>query len=107
MKLFHNKRNQWMGLGMLVLAGLSSNALACPGGQGGQGGQGGPMGQGGRMGPPPEAMAACSGTGENQACQFEAPHGTVTGTCRSIQNQMACVPQVGPPGGPGGQGGME
>jgi hypothetical protein len=63
-----------------------------PGGQGGQ--PGGPLGR-----PPQEAIDACSGAGEGDDCEFMAPHGKVTGTCRLIEGQLACVPAGGPPGG--------
>ena len=55
---------------------------------------GGPLG-----GPPQEAIDACSGVSEGDACEFMAPHGKITGTCRSIEGQLACVPAGGPPGG--------
>ncbi len=47
--------------------------------------------------PPPEAIDACNGTVQGNTCQITTPHGTLTGTCLSIVNQLACVPQGGPP----------
>lgn len=85
-----------LSLALLAFSAIPSLALACPGGN---------------QGPPPEATAACNGAAENQACEFQAPHGTVTGTCQNIQDQVACVPAGGPPqggqGGPSGPGGQQ
>lgn len=47
----------------------------------------------GLLEPPREAIQACSGKKQRDTCEFTAPHGTVTGTCRKIQNQLACVPE--------------
>ena len=44
--------------------------------------------------PPEEAISACSNKSEGVSCSFPAPHGTVTGTCRSIQGVTACVPSL-------------
>jgi Spy/CpxP family protein refolding chaperone len=57
----------------------------------------GPPGQGMPEGPqarpvPQEAIAACVGKNEQEACQFKAPHGNVNGTCRRNQNQLVCIP---------------
>ena len=49
--------------------------------------------------PPQEAIDACSGTGEGGTCEFMAPHGRITGICRLIEGQLACVPAGGPPEG--------
>ena len=44
-------------------------------------------------GPLPEkAIQACSQLGIGGSCQFNAPRGSITGTCQSFQNQLACVP---------------
>lgn len=62
----------------------------------------GPMG-----GPPPEAKSACQSSGEGSQCSFTAPHGRVSGSCRSMgQDGRVCVPERGRggPGGPGGTG---
>jgi hypothetical protein len=56
---------------------------------------GGNQPSGGRQQPPTEAISACSGLSENAACQFTSPRGSVTGTCRLVQSQLACVPQGG------------
>jgi len=47
--------------------------------------------------PPAEAINACSGLSENASCQFNAPHGAITGTCAVIGDQLACAPAGGPP----------
>jgi hypothetical protein len=57
-----------------------------------------------RRGPPPEAIEACSGASEGQACTVDTPHGTLEGTCRQVPNldELACVPndhRGGPPRG--------
>ena len=66
---------------------------------------GGPQGQPGQGGPPPEAIDACSGAGEGDACEFTAPFGTITGTCLQVPGDFACVPADHPQGG--GNRGME
>ncbi len=50
---------------------------------------------------PQEAIEACSGQSEGAFCSFQAPVGQITGICRNIQEQLACVPEGGPPS-PGG-----
>ena len=58
----------------------------------------------GMMGPPPEARQACSGKTQGSACRFQAPHGTISGTCGSppMQTQtLLCMPSGGPTGGMG------
>ena len=55
-----------------------------------------------RGGPPSEALNACQNKQVGASCRFESPHGTITGTCQSIRNQTACVPEGmgdGPPQG--------
>jgi hypothetical protein len=42
--------------------------------------------------PPQEAINACSSSTQGVACQFTSPTGAVTGTCQTIQQQLACVP---------------
>lgn len=42
--------------------------------------------------PPPEAITACNNLSINQSCNFTSPKGQVNGTCRTISNQLACVP---------------
>ena len=42
-------------------------------------------------GPRPEAIAACKDKSEGDACDFEAPHGHVSGTCHKVQaGDLAC-----------------
>jgi len=58
----------------------------------------------GRRGPPPEAIEACAGAGEGQACTVDTPHGTLDGTCQQVPDVdgLACVPndhRGGPPRG--------
>ena len=48
-------------------------------------------------GPPQQALNACQNKQNWDSCQFEAPHGTISGTCQTIRNQMACVPEFGGP----------
>jgi hypothetical protein len=84
-------------------AGAAQNGQ--PGQQNGQpgqqNGQAGPPSNGQQQGPggppPQEAVDACSGQSVDAACQFTSPHGEISGTCRQIQQQLACVPQGGPP----------
>lgn len=62
-----------------------------PGGRRPPGADGnGPPGMGRR--PPAEALAACRGRSAGAECSFQAPHGTIYGTCRRIQERTACVP---------------
>ncbi|MDX1386986.1 MAG: hypothetical protein R3257_05305 [bacterium] len=90
----NSKLFQWgsLGLGLIAFSLMAPPAFSYPGG-----------GQDHRRGPPPEAISACEGAGENEACAFEAPHGTVEGTCRSIREQMACAPEGGPRRPPRGE----
>lgn len=53
--------------------------------------------------PPPEAIDACTGQSQGEACQMTTPHGQLTGSCELIQQQLACVPEGGPPGPPRSQ----
>ncbi len=71
---------------------FTGSASMPPGGDMGQ--PGGPSG-----GPPQEAIDACSGASEGDACEFTPPVGTITGTCMQIEGQLACVPEGGAPGG--------
>lgn len=47
-----------------------------------------------RRGPPPEALDACSDKSQGDYCTFEAPHGTVEGTCWAPREDLplACRP---------------
>ena len=53
--------------------------------------------QGGLGSPPQEAINACSGKSEDDNCEFTFPQGKESGTCRTVNNQLACVPAGGPP----------
>lgn len=46
--------------------------------------------------PPDDALRACRGKNTVSECSFQAPHGRITGTCRRIHGQLACVPSGGP-----------
>ena len=42
-------------------------------------------------GPHPEAIAACKDKSEGDACEFDAPHGHVAGTChKDHAGDLAC-----------------
>ncbi|GAA6202495.1 hypothetical protein [Aquicoccus sp. SU-CL01552] len=45
--------------------------------------------------PPREAMDACTGKSAGAACSFDAPEGSVTGTCHAPDDNApaACVPK--------------
>ena len=48
--------------------------------------------------PPREAIDACSSADEGDRCSFEGRRGEdVTGTCRELGDDLACVPAGGPP----------
>ncbi|HOP39547.1 MAG TPA: hypothetical protein PLI53_00755 [Geobacteraceae bacterium] len=54
----------------------------------------GPRGMERRKGPPPEAVAACSGKSEGTTVEFTTPHGDkLTGVCRKIDDTLAAVPK--------------
>jgi hypothetical protein len=43
-------------------------------------------------GPRPEAIAACKDKSEGDACEFDAPRGHVSGTCRTVRaGDLACI----------------
>jgi hypothetical protein len=76
---------------------LSTDSLAPPLQQGnGQSNTSQPPAQnnqsGGQQQPPPEAFTACNGLAQNATCSVQTPNGTLNGTCQSIQDQLACVP---------------
>ncbi len=49
-------------------------------------------------GPPPEAIEACDGKAEGDDCEFETSQGdTITGTCKMIEDVLACAPEGPPP----------
>ena len=56
--------------------------------------------------PPQEAVAACTGKAEEDACAFTTPHrGLESGTCALSQEGLACAPQRGEqPGGSSPEG---
>jgi hypothetical protein len=60
-----------------------------------------PAGPGGRPhGPPPEAIAACSGKAAGATVSFTGRRGdTLTGTCEKVGDVLAARPAGGPPGG--------
>ena len=64
----------------------------------------------GQWGPPEEALAACNGVDTGSSCSFEAPFGTVNGTCSEGPNdsaQVVCRPEGERPDGRGpGRGGQ-
>ncbi len=61
-----------------------------------------PAGQAPKGQPLQEAIEACSGLGQDAACTIDTPKGTLVGSCRTVQtDQLACVPEGGPPGGDG------
>ncbi len=44
--------------------------------------------------PPAVALEACSGVAEAGTCSFEGRRGEqLSGTCETIQDQLACVPE--------------
>ncbi len=52
--------------------------------------------------PPEEAIAACEGAEEGDACDILTPDGQeLSGTCASIGGSLACVPEGGPGAGQG------
>lgn len=50
--------------------------------------------------PPPGAVEACRGVGQGAACTFQSPRGSVSGVCQPAPDQLACVPEGGPPSEP-------
>ena len=57
--------------------------------------QGQPDAGGGGI-PPAEAISACAGMAEQNACEFTSNKGTETGVCETVQNQLACSPKRNP-----------
>ncbi len=56
--------------------------------------------------PPQEAIAACTGKAEQDACEFTDQNGAHTGICETVQSQLTCSPERGPEGeGQPGKGG--
>ena len=56
----------------------------------------------GHAGPPQRALDACSGLAVGAACTIQNPNKTVSGSCQSIQEQLACVPTAGAQDAEGG-----
>jgi len=50
-----------------------------------------PQGGNGQQ-PPEEAFTACNGLAANASCSINTPNGTVAGTCRPINERLACTP---------------
>lgn len=42
--------------------------------------------------PPQPAIEACSSSSQGAACSFTSPNGAISGSCQTIQQQLACVP---------------
>ncbi len=45
--------------------------------------------------PPQAAIDACVGLNQDEACEFQAPDGMLTGTCSVVEGGLACVPTNG------------
>ncbi|GAB6042185.1 Lcl C-terminal domain-containing protein [Endothiovibrio diazotrophicus] len=59
--------------------------------------------------PPVPAINACASLSSGASCSFEAPVGTVSGVCSSVQSTLACTPSGGgstPAGGATPDGGQ-
>jgi serine/threonine protein kinase len=48
------------------------------------------------FGPPPDAFESCTGVAANAACEFQAPHGKISGICRTMPDGFVCVPRNRP-----------
>ncbi|NJD60991.1 MAG: hypothetical protein C3F13_16080 [Anaerolineales bacterium] len=46
--------------------------------------------------PPQEAIDACEGKSEQNACEFTSQKGTETGVCEMVESLLACSPKHGP-----------
>lgn len=69
---------------------MREEKVCVPEGEDGQSRGNGPSGKGA---PPQEAVDACSGKLEKDSCKINTPRGLLTGACRSIEDQLACVPK--------------
>jgi hypothetical protein len=77
-----------LGLATLATALLSACACAQP-----------PGGDHRPPPPSPEALAACKAAAAGTACNFNSPHGTVSGSCWAPEGRpLACKPTNPPPG---------
>ena len=47
--------------------------------------------------PPPEAFEACADLEDGARCQVDTPHGTINGTCRTLEDRLWCIPDHPPP----------
>jgi len=47
--------------------------------------------------PPQEAISACSNILEGSSCSIQTPNGQLSGSCLTIQTQLACVPDSNNP----------
>jgi hypothetical protein len=72
--------------------GQSGPASASVTGQVPTGGQQVGPGSSAGMSPPQEAITACSSKTLSATCSFSSPTGQVSGTCKEILQQLACVP---------------
>lgn len=75
-------------------SGPDDGSLACAPKGPPPGGPGGPHGGRPPHGPPPEAVAACSGLADSAACSVTFGSRTLQGVCRSGPNggSLACMP---------------
>ena len=87
-----------LGSALLAMAagiGLGiGGAAACPGASAPGAASAGPQMTRAAAGPPPLALAACSGRAAEQACTTTGRHGeALSGYCRAVPEQLlACVP---------------
>ncbi len=93
-RIYNHVRCVRGGVGAEILTGGEIDQFTAPGPLQPEGDTGQPGGAPRK--PPQEAIDACSGASEGDACEINAPHGIVTGTCRVIQDLLACVPAGGP-----------
>lgn len=71
---------------MVMLLAMVSVSSACANSERGN--------RGGRQGPPPEAIKACEGKQEGDKVTFAGRGGeSLSGTCKSINDQLAAVPE--------------
>ncbi len=76
-----------LGLATLATAVISACACAQP-----------TVGNDGPPRPPPEALAACKAAAAGTACNFNSPHGAVSGSCWAPEGKpLACKPTNPPP----------
>ena len=94
MKTTHDDRplaHRWLRLTILTATLTASGALFAQAADG----------SGRPPKPPAEALAACSASGQGQACSFSSPRGNVAGSCQAPQGKpLACRPKDAPAGPP-------